>query len=184
MKFLKIAFIFVFAVILVACTSEQEEQSTGPTPATKMPDQESWQSNVTITQDGRRIADIWAGYIALYNKEKVTVLKDSIHVDFYDRYGKHNSVLTADSGRVNNKNNNLLAEGNVIVVSDSGVVLRTDKLSWDNEKQKIISNEPVVFTTPTDTLTGDSFVSDPDLKNYELTNARGYSRRKIPIKNE
>jgi hypothetical protein len=82
---------------------------------------------------------------------------------------------------VHNQTNDLTAYGNVVVVSDSGIVLQTEVLFWDNEKQKIISEVPVRFTTKDDTLIGDSFVSNPDLTNYEIRNARGYSRRKIPI---
>jgi hypothetical protein len=77
--------------------------------------------------------------------------------------------------------NNLIAYGEVQVVSDSGVVLETQELRWDNEKQKIISEVAVRFSTQTDTLLGDSFISDPDLTDYEIKNARGYSRRIIPM---
>ncbi|RMF59949.1 MAG: hypothetical protein D6748_05160, partial [Calditrichaeota bacterium] len=64
---------------------------------------------------------------------------------------------------------------------DSGIVLETEELHWDNNKQKIISQVPVKITTKTDTLLGDSFISDPDLKNYTIHNARGYSRRVVPV---
>jgi len=51
----------------------------------------------------------------------------------------------------------------------------------DNGKQKIISDVQVRFTSPEDTLVGESFISDPDLTNYEIRNAKGYSRRKVPL---
>ena len=146
-----------------------------------IPDQESWQSTITITQDGKKFAEVWAGYISFFNAKGMTFLKDSIHADFFDRDGSHNSILTADSGVVFNQTNNLIAYGEVVVVSDSGIVLETRELRWDNEKQKIISNVPVRFTTLDDTLVGDTFISDPDLTNYEIRNARGYSRRTIPL---
>ncbi len=166
----------------IRCSSPQQEGATGEAKKkVEFPDQESWGSTVTITQQGRKVAEVWAGYIALYNKKNITVLKDSIHVDFYNREGKHMSVLTADSGFVYNRTNDLEARGHVVVVSDSGVVLETEVLRWDNRNQKIVSDVPVRFTTAEDTLIGDSFVSDPDLRNYELRNARGYSRRKIPM---
>jgi LPS export ABC transporter protein LptC len=103
-------------------------------------------------------------------------------VDFYNQDGNHNSVLTSREGVVDNNTHNLTAIGNVIVVSDSGIVLETEELMWDNRKQKIISEVAVKFTTLIDTLIGDSFISDPDLANYEISNARGYSRRQIQVK--
>ena len=168
-------------IIISGCTKIDENTPVESVDKKNYPDQESWKSEITITKDGKRFAQIWAGYIAFYNEKKITVLTDSVHADFYDKNGKHNSTLTADSSVVHNQTNDLTAYGNVVVVSDSGIVLQTEVLFWDNEKQKIISEVPVKFTTKEDTLIGDSFVSNPDLTNYEIRNARGYSRRKIPI---
>ncbi|MEJ2634601.1 MAG: LPS export ABC transporter periplasmic protein LptC [Calditrichia bacterium] len=175
-------FITLLTIGLAGCGKiENEQQPTSSQDKVDFPDQESWNSTITITRDANRMAEVWAGYMALYNTKNMVVLKDSIHVDFFDKNGQHNSVLTADSGVVYNQTNNLIATGHVVVVSDSGIVLRTRELRWDNQRQKIISDTQVRFTTKEDTLIGDSFVSDPDLKNYEIRNAHGYSGRKIPL---
>lgn len=174
--------LFLLAV-LVGCTKIEDEQPTNTVKNPNSPDQELWESVILITKDARKVAEVWAGYIAFYQKKKSAVLSDSIHVDFYDADGHHNSVLTADSGTVDNETSNLIATGKVVVVSDSGVVLKTEILKWDNDKQKIISEVPVQFTTGEDTLIGNYFISDPDLRNYEIRNARGYSQRKIQLKN-
>lgn len=171
-------------LLLVAC-SRSEKETSGPEntseSSVESPDQESWESTIIVSKFGRRVAKIWAGYIAVYTNKNQTFLKDSLHVDFYDHTGKHKSVLTSREGVVDNRTENLKAIGNVIVVSDSGIVLETEELIWDNEKQKIISELPVKFTTETDTLTGSSFISEPDLSNYEIRGARGYSKRTIPL---
>ncbi len=182
MKTIFKSFFIILVCFSVNCTSIEEQTPAGSLDPNSIPDQESWNSTITITQEGKKFAEIWAGYISFYNQQGKTFLKDSIHADFFDRDGSHNSVLTADSGIVFNQTNNLVAYGKVVVVSDSGIVLETQELRWDNEKQKIISDVPVRFTTQNDTLVGDSFISDPDLSNYEIRNARGYSRRTIPIK--
>jgi len=174
-------FLPIALFLLMGCTSVEEQTSAASLDPDNIPDQESWQSTITITEDGKKFAEVWAGYISFFNNKGMTFLKDSIHADFFDRDGSHNSILTADSGVVFNQTNNLVAYGQVVVISDSGIVLETQELRWDNEKQKIISDVPVRFTTLEDTLVGDSFISDPDLTNYEIRNARGYSRRTIPL---
>ena len=169
---------------LVACSDFQEEPSGASLQdeeKLEYPDQESWESTIILSKEGKRVADVWANYIAVYNKKNQTLLKDSIHVDFYDRDGNHNSVLTANEGIVENITRNLKAIGNVVVVSNKGEVLETEELYWDNSQQKIISNVPVRLTTETDTLFGDSFISDPDLIHYEIKNTRGRSKRGIPL---
>ena len=70
----------IFLFSLLACNTSEEEPS-GPKPDELLPDQESWQSTIIITKDGRRMAEVWAGHIATYNEINETTLKDSIHID-------------------------------------------------------------------------------------------------------
>jgi hypothetical protein len=63
--------ILVF-VILLGCTKIDENTPVESVDKKNFPDQESWKSEITITKDGKRFAQIWAGYIAFYN-EKPTV---------------------------------------------------------------------------------------------------------------
>lgn len=107
-------------VMLSGCTKIDENTPVESVDKKNFPDQESWKSEITITKDGKRFAQIWAGYIAFYNEKKITVLTDSVHADFYDKNGKHNSTLTADSSVVHNQTNDLTAYGNVVVVSEIG----------------------------------------------------------------
>lgn len=178
---IKTSLFFIFLILGSTCSNIEEEPSNVPLDPRNIPDQESWQSTITLSKDGKMFAKVWSGYIASFNERRITLLKDSIHIDFYDKDGNHNSILTADSGKVYNDSNDLVAFGRVVVLSDSGIILETEQLHWDDENQKIVSTVPVRFTTDQDTLMGDSFVSDPDLRNYEIRNARGYSRRKISV---
>ena len=181
-----IRYVLILSALVLAGCYGDEEAPADPGPATgqepeKQPDQESWESTIPISRDGNPVAVVWASYLAHYIDESKVYLRDSVHVDFYDREGRHNSVLTSEAGVIDEKRNSLVATGNVVVVSDSGIVLRTEELRWDNQNQKIVSDVAVLFTTADDTLVGDSFRSDPDLKNYEIRNARGVSRRALPL---
>lgn len=176
--------LFICLALLIFWTGCSKIDEPGETVAKtnqKIPDQESWGSTIDITRDGKPVARVWAGYIAFYQETQEVILRDSIHADFFDSEGNHNSYLIADSGRIDQKTNNLTTWGRVKVVSDSGIVLLTEELKWENARQKIVCDVPVQFTTDTDTLYGDSFISDPDLKNYEIKNTRGYSKRKLPL---
>lgn len=183
MKMKRLTILILAGIICCACSDHREEPSGAGAAAEigDLPDQESWESTIIITREGRRMAEVWAGYIAVYNKSSQTVLKDSVHVDFFNREGQPTSVLTSRQGVYYQLTRNLTAGGNVVVVSNDGVILETEELMWDNQKQKVISDVTVKFTTATDTLIGDSFISDPDLSNYEIRNARGYSRRVVPV---
>ena len=183
MKTLMISLLLVPLMILMGCSDLEDDKNSIAPPKSDVdhPDQESWKATITITKDGARVGEIWAGYIANYLKRNETLLKDSIHVDFFSKEGIKTSELTANEGMVENTSRNMLARGNVIVVAKNGEILLTELLNWDNARQKIVSDVPVKFLTGRDTLYGDSFISDPDLKNYEIRSAKGRSNRLVPI---
>ncbi len=168
-------------VVVSGCTQQESPKKVSSTPA-EYPDQESWNTTIKITKEGRVAGLVWAGYVRKFTKKQKTFLSDSIKIDFYNQQGRHNSVLYARGGEVNDKIQDMVAYGNVVVVSDSGLTLYTDTLKWDNKKQKLYSEIPIMITTDEgDTLYGDRFISDPDLTNYEIVNPRGKSTKKVDI---
>jgi LPS export ABC transporter protein LptC len=79
---------------------------------------------------------------------------------------------------VDERTNNLEATGNVVVTSDSGVVVRSEKMKWDNAQQKIFSDEFVRITSPKEQLQGRGFESDQNLRNYKIFNVTGTAQPK------
>ena len=68
----------------------------------------------------------------------------------------------------------MIAIGNVVVLSDSGVTLFTDTLSWDNIREKVYSDDEVIFITEEqDTLYGIGFESDVELDNWKILKPTG-----------
>jgi len=174
--------IIVFiSLVLIACSTEQNAE-TEVESTLVYPDQESWNATIRITKDGNTVGLLKAGHIQKFNSTKTTLLKDGLHVDFYDEEGNHTSVLTSLGGKVLDTKQDMEAFGNVVVVSDSGLVLYTDTLKWNNKEQKIHSDIAMkIVSDEADTLYGDSFVSNPDLTNYEIVNPRGKSSKTLKI---
>lgn len=165
-----------------ACTEFDERDVTEKeSEIEEFPDQESWNAIMHFTKDGKKRAILEAGYIAKYSKKKITLLKDGMQVDFFDSEGNHKSKLNSEEGKVFDGKQDMVAIKNVVVISDNGNHLYCEELHWKNNEQKIISNVPVMITTDDDTLYGDSMISDPDLHNYEITNAHGSSQKKISL---
>jgi LPS export ABC transporter protein LptC len=159
-------------IFLLACERQTPTRNTAAV-TTDSPDLVSWASEHEISVDGMLRAKIWAGYTAKFNRESVFYFSDSLHVDFYNEFGQHQSELFADSGLVDERTEDLRVWSNVRVISDSGIVLLAEELKWDNQRQRIYSDTAVTFLSARDTLLGDSFESDPNLTNYRIVNPRG-----------
>ena len=180
MKIILLLFIAI-NVLMFSCKEKQTNDPAVTGEKQDFPDQETWNATSSLTRAGKKVGIIQAGVIKKYREKSITLLSDSIQVDFFDKYGRHTSVLTSLGGKIFDRKQDMIAYGNVIVISDSGVTLNTDTLYWDNKRQKVISRIPVIFTTFADTLHGDSFESDPDLTNYQITNPRGLSNNKLDL---
>ena len=178
--------VIFFALVLIAalccqpgCTEFEKEVQEKTVQ--DYPDQESWNNNIYFQRDGKRLAVLTAGYIAKYNEKKHTILKEGVKIDFYGEDGIVTSKLTSDEGKVYDDKQDMMAFGNVIVRSTNGTTLYSEELHWDNKAGKIISKVPVKITTESDVIYGDSFKSDPDLVDYEITNTRGTFDKTISI---
>jgi LPS export ABC transporter protein LptC len=173
--------IFLFALFFwIGCSDlDKESDIKRDQTAGELPDTESWDAELHVTKEGKRIAVIRAGYIATYSQYKM--LSDSVKADFYDEQGNHKSVLTSQKAKVINDTQDMYAIGNVVVVSDDGARLYTEELIWVNSEQKVISKVPVILKTETETIYGDYFKSDPDLKEYDIVRTRGTTKQTISL---
>ncbi len=158
------------------CEEKIKPSVLGGVSSATLPTQESWNTTVTFTDSGIVKAILKAGHISAFEASKQTLLDSGVHVDFFDEHGKHSSVLTSRSGKVDENTNNLEAIGNVVVVSDSGVVVETEKLFWDNQRQLIHSDEFVKITSPKESLQGHGFESDQSLRNYRIFRVTGTAK--------
>ena len=101
-----------------------------------------------------------------YDREKISYFDQGVQVDFFNRDGAHASVLTAERGQYHQETEAVEGHGNVVVVSDSGYVMKTEKLNYDAQKEKIFSDTLVMVISPErDTLWSIGFESKADLSH-------------------
>ena len=177
----KIFFILIIGVVITACTNISEEENAVDQT---FPDHESWNSTIYLTKNGLKNAIIIAGHLTKYNDSQVTTMDQGVDIDFFNARGVKNSHMTSLKADVNEQTNNLVAQGNVVVVSDSSATLYTEELEWNNEREKIISRAEVTFITNQDTLYGTGFESDANLENWVMEKISGVTNRELDGQNE
>ena len=154
-------------------TSHKESESSSE----EFMESEIWNPFIILTQEENKLVE--AKSEKLYKKRNDdALLVGNVMIDFYNDEGNHISILYSDSARINEYSNDLNANGNVYVVSDSGYTLTTSQIIWDNSYNRIISNDSVMFTTEyEDTLYGLGFESDIDLSNWKILKPKGVTYR-------
>lgn len=161
------------AVALLACEEKIKPSVLPGIDSQTIPQQESWNSKIVLSDSGRVKAVIQAGYVRVYQSPAETHLSEGIVVHFYDTQSKETSVLTAETGKVDDNTKNLEASGNVLVVASDSTQLRTQKLYWDNRQQLIHTLEFVRINSPKERLQGYGFESDQRLRHYRIFRVSG-----------
>lgn len=156
-------------LLLAGCDDQAVKPPVGKDFKTEqIPDQESIKSKIVFSDSGIVKAVLTTGRVRMFRGREETLLDSGLVVDFFDPSGIKTTTLTSRFGRVNDKTKDLYAMGDVVVKSDSGTVLRTDRLMYRASDQKILTELPVEITSPTETIKGVGFESDKQLKNYVI----------------
>lgn len=178
MKNYFILFAFIpLIVFLSACKEKIKPSIINAKIEGAYPTQESWNSRITFTKEGKLLAILEVNHLLIYEDRKETYLEDGLKVYFYNEDQKHTTTLTSLKGKVNDITKDLAAYGNVIVVSDDGTVLKTEKLFWKNQTQKIETDAFVEIESPKEKIRGHGLISDQNLKNYKILNVTGQTTK-------
>lgn len=131
-----------------------------------------------VTTDGVKISTVEAESAWVYNARMMNDLK-KLKVTFYDKVtGKQTSVVTADSGTYNRKDQTLDARGNVVATAANGKVLKSPHLVYDKVQNMIYSDTAYTFTSPEGAGSGASFTADPDFKQIRSQRMGGRAKGK------
>ena len=163
---------FFLLIFLLACQSN-ELQRSGETRQGR-PDAESWNAVITLTNKGAKRGVIRSGHLEKYNDNEFILLDQNVDADFFNEEEVFTTNLKSLVAEIDEEEDFLVAIGNVVVVTDSGVTLFTDTLSWDNQKEKVFTSDSVIFITEKkDTLYGIGFESDIELNNWKILQPTG-----------
>lgn len=169
-----LCFLFLF---LISCTKEPEAKFSNEVKMKleEMPDQIAKDLQVDFLDSSLLRAKLSAKIGKVFYQRGETWLYDNIKVDFFSRAnGRRQSVLTADSVKINDRTKDMFAYGKVVVVADSPkIVLKTSFLEWRNKSQRLYSNEYIEITTPEEEIRGYGFESDLNLTNYKIFRVSG-----------
>jgi LPS export ABC transporter protein LptC len=164
--------------MLSGCEEKTKPSVLSTVDSRTLPQQESWNSTITVSDSGRITAIILAGYIRVFESDRKTHMSQGVKVRFFNTQGIQTSVLTSEEGDVDEMTNNLEARKNVVVVSSDLSCMTTEQLFWDNKRQLIYTPAYVQITSEKDKLQGHGFESDQSLKNYRIFRVTGQSQTK------
>ena len=167
------------SILLSTCDPVGQSLSDEKVPESRIPTQESWNPVIRINSVGKENVQARADYSAHYDDPREILFLGKVRLDFFDLEGEPSSIMTADSGNIDERKHLFTARGNVFVESDSGMTLATSILYWHENDELIYTDQPIVLTTLTDTLYGVGFQSDANLQNWTIQQPTGVTYREF-----
>jgi LPS export ABC transporter protein LptC len=126
------------------------------------PEQVSHAFLLTRSEGGLKQWDLRAVSAEIFEGGDEARLKD-LRMDFYDSTGAVSGRLTADKGRVFQKESRMEVEGNVVLDGEDGAQLRTERLSWSESAGRVTTDAYVEIDRAGERLTGYGLEATPDL---------------------
>jgi len=153
--------------MLVACSSKKEPPVATHSPLADSADQVMFNASFMLTDKGLSRAQM-QGDTLYFFEDNTRIESDNPHITFFTATGAKDAVLTARHGTSNTRSNNMIARGNVVVVSEDGRRLTTQELIYNQGRNEISSDSAFVLTEPDRRLEGVGFRSDPNMQNIRI----------------
>jgi len=173
-------------LLVILCCACTKVDIPPPAPVSSggpgFPDQEVFGATTYYTKDGQRRLTVLAPHISRFDNRRLLMMDGGITVHFFDQNGVHSAVMTAKEGEMLELANRVWVRGNVIVKSDSGMVLRAEELRYDPDLGRILTDGFVTIITTQDSLAGYGFSSATDLSDWEIKRSSGATWRKTEQK--
>lgn len=170
MKNIYFVIILLVAVAFTGCNRDDFNRNDhSDSLELNAPDSEVSGATILLSVKGKLTTEIVADMINQYNDIDSTMAY-ALNIRNYDTLGQANSTVTGDSAVIREETKMYTIFGNVIVISEDGTKLETDKLHWNPKTDKIYTDSYVRITDSDGMLSGWGFEANQKIKNYKFLN--------------
>lgn len=163
----------VAAVLLSSCTNDLN-QIQRITYDPKSPNEVSKNMSIYFADYGYAKINIFAKLAETYANPHVTILKDSLKVDFFDENGEISSTLTAKYGEVNHETAKIFVRDSVQLTNHKDQrTMYTSVLYWNQLDSVIYTDQRVCLKSPKGIAFGSSLHAKQDFTTYKITDPKG-----------
>ncbi len=162
-------------LLLASCTNDLKDVMALP-KSRLTPSQEGDSVTMLYTDSARLRLMVKANRMLVFSKnvkEPFTVLPKGVFVTFFNEDELISATLKADYGVRFDLSKRMEARYNVVVINKKGEKLETEKLVWDQNKERIYTDAFVKITTGKEVIMGNGMESNQDFSKYEIKKVTG-----------
>ena len=175
-KILSVAALFSGAAILfLGCEKNNIEEIKAFFTSESLPIQEVINFESLLTDSGQVRFLIQAPKLLRFEAEGRDYIEfpEGLRLVKYDEHKNIISSITAKYARQYVSDHRWEAKNNVIATNINGDTLKTEVLFWEEQKEKIYTDEFVKIIRADQIITGIGFTSDQKMQNWKIKNPKG-----------
>ena len=177
--------IVVLLVLLgaVGCIRPTSEAALTEAEVEDLPDQESWNAALQLSERGDLRVMLSAPYLARYERADSTLvelgpdplgeLPGRVHVQLYGSEAQPTATVVSDRLAYDERTRVFTATGNVLVTTEGSRSLESQQVVWNEMDRRLRAAGSFTFTSPSERIQGVGLVANEDLSRYSFTRARG-----------
>lgn len=174
--------IWVVAAFLLAGCARRGDTIPSDALLEETPAQETWDVTLALSMGDRPRALVRAPYLARFERADSTFARfgpatqedtTRVEVEVFDEDGALSATVVSDRLLYFDDERRFVAEGRVVVQTETGKTLRSEQLTWDEARRSLRTDGFVRITTPDERLQGYRLVSDENLETYTLARITG-----------
>ena len=167
-------FAIAAAVSAAACTERTAPPIAKKSALADSADQVMFGAHFNLTDAGLSRAELLSD-TAYFFDDNTRIELRKVETTFYTASGARDAYLTSERGTYNNRTNQMIARGDVVVITEEGRRLTTPELKYDQQSNEIASDSAFVLTEPGRRLAGIGFRSDPNMQNIQILKTKSGS---------
>ena len=161
-------------IFLAACTDSTPRMVVDPALEAMEADYVIFGLTGNLSRLGIREAVVEADTAFYFSDSTVVLLRGNVKLTAYnEELGTEKAVVTSDRGRLDNSTNELLAEGNaILLIRADGRRIESYQLRYIPDDNRIRSDSASVMYDGDAIIEGTSFTSDLNFERVVIQNAR------------
>lgn len=175
--------VLLLVPLWAGCARPSGEGMLSEAALADLPDQESWDAVLQLSEAGVPRVILRAPYLARYDRPDSTVVRlgpdtagddtARVRVEIYDEAGAPTATLTADRLDYLERQREFVAKGGVVVTTGAERRLESERVVWNEVTRSLRADGLFRFTSPTERIQGYGLRANEDLSRYTFTRARG-----------
>jgi LPS export ABC transporter protein LptC len=166
--------LLVGGLLLAGCSDGPPRTVVDPEFAASEADYIMFGLKHNVSRDGIREAVMEADTAHVFQDSTIVLLRGNVTLTAYnEELGTEKALVTSDRGRMNTTSNELLAEGNaVLLILADGKRIESYELRYMPDQDMIRSDSASIMYDGDDVVEGTGFTSDLGFENVRILNAR------------